>query len=72
MDNNRPSASEVAKAAGLPSLNYIQEKTGTRRNVLDVWNKTKPDLFDVVVLGCAELMRKEIAEGASAVEKANS
>ncbi len=37
----RPSASEAAKAAGLPNLNYIQELTGVSRHTLNNWNKNK-------------------------------
>jgi hypothetical protein len=50
--SERKSASEMAKAGGLPSLNYMQQMTGIRRNTLDLWNRDRPQLFDVMVRGC--------------------
>lgn len=43
---------EKAKAAGLPSLNYVIEKTGVSRTTLCTWAKDKPALFGIVVRGC--------------------
>jgi hypothetical protein len=59
---SRPAASEVAKAGGLPSLNFMQECTGIRRNTLDLWNKERPQLFDVMVLGCKAMLYRQQAQ----------
>jgi hypothetical protein len=47
-------ASEQAKAAGLKSLAQVSELTGVSFQTLNNWSKHKPDLFRVVLLGCAE------------------
>lgn len=59
MSEERKSASQIAKDAGLPSLNSMQELTGIARNTLDLWNKTRPQLFDVMVAGCVALFAKQ-------------
>ncbi len=42
-----------AKAAGLKSLLQVSELTGVSAQTLDNWAKNKPDLFRVVLAGCA-------------------
>ena len=48
-------ASEQAKQAGLKSLAQVSELTGVSFQTLNNWSKHKPQLFAVVLLGCAEL-----------------
>lgn len=42
-----------AKLAGLKSLSQVSEITGVSAQTLDNWAKNKPDLFRVVLAGCA-------------------
>jgi len=46
-------ASQQAKAAGLKNLLQVTELTGTRAQTLINWHKNKPDLFAIVLAGCA-------------------
>jgi len=45
-------ASQLAKAAGLKSLKQVTELTGTNPQTLINWHKNKPNLLEVVLLGC--------------------
>lgn len=62
-------ASEKAKNIGLRSLNQVAEYTGQSIQTLINWNKNKPELFDVVLLGCVEKQKKLIAELEQAILK---
>lgn len=53
--SNRMTASEEAKAAGLKSLSEVSEMTKTSLQTLINWYNNKPELFAVVVAGCAAL-----------------
>lgn len=44
--------SQQCKEAGLKSLDQVSKLTGVSVQTLINWHKSKPDLFDVVVLGC--------------------
>lgn len=50
-------ASQQAKAAGLKSLSQVSEMTGQSAQTLINWSKNKPELFEVVLRGCAQLER---------------
>lgn len=52
-------ASEKAKNIGLRNLNQVAEYTGQSVQTLINWNKNKPELFDVVLLGCVEKQKGE-------------
>lgn len=55
-------ASEEAKKVGLKNLAEVSEMTKTSYQTLINWYKDKPELFAVVVAGCAVLkanLRKE-------------
>ena len=45
-------ASKQAKKLGLKSLTQVSELTGQSLQTLINWHKNKPELFDVVLLGC--------------------
>ena len=45
-------ASEKAKALGLKSLAQVCQMTGQSAQTLNNWHKNKPELFDVVLVGC--------------------
>lgn len=55
-------AAQQAREAGLPGLAYITEQTGVGRSTLDLWHKQKPDLFRVVVAGCAAMAKEGLDE----------
>ncbi len=57
------SASQMAKACGLPSLKYVTDKTGTSKETLINWHRSKPALFRVVLVGCETLHAEEQATG---------
>jgi hypothetical protein len=46
-------ASKQAKALGLKSLTQVSELTGQSLQTLTNWFNDKPELFEVVLLGCA-------------------
>ena len=46
--------SEKAKAAGLKNLAELSEITGQSPQTLGNWNKNKPELFAIVLLGAAK------------------
>lgn len=48
-------ASEQAKAAGLKSLAEVERMTRVSFQTLYNWHKNKPELFAVVVAGCAAI-----------------
>ncbi len=48
-------ASQQAKAAGLKSLAQVSELTGVSFQTLNNWAKHKPQLFEAVLLGCLAL-----------------
>jgi hypothetical protein len=50
-------ASEQAKRAGLNSLAEVSEISGVSYQTLHNWKRSKPLLFDVVLLGCLEKKR---------------
>jgi hypothetical protein len=45
--------SQQAKAAGLKSLTQVKQITGVSLNTLINWHRDKPELFRIVLLGCA-------------------
>ena len=44
--------SQQAKQAGLKSLAQVSELTGVRFQTLNNWAKNKPELFNIVIIGC--------------------
>lgn len=52
-------ASKKAKAQGLKSLAQVVELSTVKRRTLENWHKNKPELFNVVLLGCYEIQSKE-------------
>ena len=46
-------ASKQAKELGLKSLTQVSELTGQSLQTLTNWFNDKPELFEVVLLGCA-------------------
>lgn len=44
--------SQQAKAEGLKSLSQVSEMTGQSLQTLSNWAKNKPELFNIVLLGC--------------------
>jgi len=52
-------ASQQAKQAGLKSLAQVSELTGVSFQTLNNWVNMKPDLFQVVLLGCAEKINND-------------
>lgn len=45
--------SQQAKAAGLRSLSEVVRLTGVSYQTLTNWHRDKPELFEVVLLGCS-------------------
>jgi len=45
-------ASKAAKEAGLKNLSQVSEMTGQSLQTLTNWFKNKPELFEVVLIGC--------------------
>lgn len=62
-------ASQQAKEAGLKSLAQIRDMLGTNKNghpmvsyqTLINWHKNKPELFAVVIAGCAATLEEDYA-----------
>lgn len=50
---------QQAKAAGLKSLSTVSELTGVSLQTLGSWHKNKPQLFQVVVMGCVAVKESE-------------
>ena len=46
--------SQQAKEAGLKNLREVQDITGQSAQTLTNWQKHKPELFKIVLIGCAE------------------
>ncbi len=46
-------ASEKAKSMGLKSLNEVSEMTGQTVQTLINWDRDRPELFRLVLIGCA-------------------
>ncbi len=44
--------SQQAKAQGFKSLAQVAELSTVKRRTLENWHKDKPELFDIVLLGC--------------------
>jgi hypothetical protein len=51
-------ASKQAKELGLKSLTQVSELTGQSLQTLTNWFNDKPELFDVVLLGCKSKLTK--------------
>jgi hypothetical protein len=49
----RSTPSKKAKELGLKSLTQVSELTGQSLQTLTNWFNDKPELFEVVLLGCA-------------------
>jgi hypothetical protein len=49
--------SQQAKAAGLTSLSQVSKLTGVSLQTLTNWHKHKPELFKIVLMGCATLLK---------------
>ena len=47
----RPTAAVRAKELGAKNLEQIATHIGASRSTLRLWNTTRPELFDAVVLG---------------------
>jgi hypothetical protein len=45
-------ANQSAKMAGLSGLAELSELSGMPKRTLDDWTKTRPVLFDVILMGC--------------------
>jgi hypothetical protein len=52
--------SEQCKQAGLKSLAEVVRMTGVSEQTLINWHRNKPQLFSVVVAGCASLRNNNI------------
>ncbi len=46
-------ASEQARAYGLNSLAQVTKQTGVSKQTLQGWHRNKPQLFAIVLAGCA-------------------
>jgi hypothetical protein len=55
MNNLTPS--QQAKEAGLKNLLQVQQLTGQSAQTLTNWHRDKPDLFKIVLLGCAASLK---------------
>lgn len=52
-------ASKQAKAAGLKSLAQVSDITKQSNQTLINWHKNKPELFRIVLLGCAQEIKAQ-------------
>lgn len=50
---------QKAKAAGLKSLQQVSELTGVSVQTLNNWAANKPQLFNIVLLGCLAFLAGE-------------
>jgi hypothetical protein len=57
VDANSMTASQLAKSHGLRSLAQVSELTGASPQTLNNWHNHKPQLFRVVLMGCAEIQK---------------
>lgn len=55
-------ASEEAKKAGLKSLAEVSRLTKVSAQTLRNWHRDKPELFNVVLLGCCDGVELSSAE----------
>lgn len=62
-------ASQQAKAAGLKSLLQVQQLTGQSAQTLINWHRDKPELFRVVIAGCAALLSEEVGRQESGLNQ---
>ncbi len=53
MSNSSMTPSQAAKAAGLHSLSEASRLSGVSLQTLHNWHRSKPQLFAVVLAGCA-------------------
>ena len=51
--------SQQAKEAGLKNLLQVQQLTGQSAQTLTNWHRGKPELFKIVLLGCAESLKNK-------------
>ena len=49
--------SQQAKEAGLKNLLQVQQLTGQSAQTLINWNRDKPELFKIVIIGCASSLQ---------------
>ena len=54
--------SEQAKKAGLKSLSQVAKMTEQSLQTLNNWHKNKPELFSIVIAGCALTTNKTKGE----------
>lgn len=52
-------ASNKAKQLGLKSLAQAARLTGQSNQTLTNWHRNKPELFDIVIIGCAQLIKEK-------------
>lgn len=57
---------QQAKWEGLKSLSQVSEMTGVSLQTLTNWAKNKPELFDVVLLGCKSKLAQDLQTAESA------
>ena len=52
-------SSEKAKSLGLKSLKEVSDMIGKPTQTLNNWAKNEPDLFKIVLIGCAQVKQEE-------------
>ncbi len=52
--------SQQAKAQGFKSLAQVAELSTVKRRTLENWHKDKPELFNVVLLGCYAIQNNKV------------
>ena len=52
--------SEQAKAQGFKSLAQVAEISTVKRRTLENWHKDKPELFNIVLLGCYAIQNNKV------------
>ncbi len=55
-----PTASQQAKAQGFKSLAQVAELSTVKRRTLENWHKDKPELFNIVLLGCYAIQNNKV------------
>jgi len=60
MSQVRFTASYQAKAKGLTNLKQVSALTGVSPQTLDNWYKHKPELFEIVLMGCVARLNGRI------------
>ena len=53
-------ASKQAKELGLKPLTKVSELTGQSLQTLINWHKDKPELFNIVLLGCYAIQNNKV------------